>query len=63
MAFEGNNKIAGKEVFDAVANLDAGKNPLSSWEAKLNDGCDDPYMQTLPGLKAINGRNGPQAGA
>ena len=56
--------IEGASGINAVANLDKNaKNPLQSWEAKLNDGCDDPFAQTLPGLKALNGRNGPQAGA
>jgi hypothetical protein len=56
--------IAGKSAFDAVATLDTKpSNPLNSWEAKISDGCSDPYTQTVVGLKSVNGRNGPQAGA
>lgn len=55
--------IAGKEAFNKVANLDAGSNSLNTWEAMLNDGCNNPYQVTVNSLKSVNGRNGPQAGA
>ena len=54
--------IEGSDGIRKVQNLDNGSANKSTWEAKVENGSENVFMDTIPALKAINGRNGPQAG-
>ena len=51
-------KIGGPQAFNSADTKTKGGNPVQNWEAKLNDGCQDPFTTTVVSLKARNGRSG-----
>ena len=61
---EMNRVIAsGKEALASAQKGNQAKtSDSSSWESKVNEGCDTVYTLTATGLKQRNGRGGSQAG-
>ena len=53
---------SGSSAVSSAETKTKGGNPEQSWEAKLTDGCADPFTTTIVSLKARNGRGGSQAG-